>query len=136
MAREIKFRAFDKESSTMIYPKDFSYDEFYIEACEGVPFLVAATNNDYDDLSCGIEVRENSEIMQFTGLTDSLGRDCWEGDLVENSFGRYKGFVKYFDEFACFGVADKQGKWIASLGAFAGDGFKITGNIYENPKLI
>lgn len=129
MTREIKFRAWDKDSSTMLYPKDYDQSDLYLDCPSGEPFLMAYTGS-FDDYSNGVEVKD-AVIMQFTGLTDSLGKECWEGDLVENSFGRYKGHVKYFCEFACFGVADKQGKWIASLGAFAGDGFKITGNIYE-----
>lgn len=71
-------------------------------------------------------------LMQYTGLRDKNGKECYEGDKVKNRLTEHYGTVVYTDEFATFNVVDEKGKWVCSMGAMNSDGFEITGNIYEN----
>lgn len=62
--REIKFRAWDGKK--MLDNPKF---EFFNHGSNGRAVMMA--NED-----------ENVEIMQFTGLKDKNGKECWEGDRV------------------------------------------------------
>jgi uncharacterized phage protein (TIGR01671 family) len=137
MSREFKFRAWDIDSSTMLYPKDFSHDEFYIEACEGVPFLMCSSY-DYSEWS-GPTSRE-AVIMQSTGITDIKGKEIWEGDIlnvklvigagmgVDTGIQEQINIVEWndygFEPFLEFGLPDYDVS------------YEIIGNIYENSELI
>lgn len=127
MTREIKFRAWDSLDRKM------AYDIIKTKELSNI-------DGGYDVIGFDSYLNDGlgTIVMQFTGLTDSLGKECWEGDKVKCTHpnSTHHGFVKYFDEFACYGIADENGKYICSLGAFAGDGFKVMGNIYENPELL
>lgn len=94
MTREIKFRAWDKESSTMIYPGEFSHDEFYLECCDGTPFLMSAPNDDNDGFNHP-EHRKESVVMQFVGLRNEGGKELYEGDIVSIEHIYYQGVAQY-----------------------------------------
>jgi uncharacterized phage protein (TIGR01671 family) len=59
MGREIKFRAYDKETGEMSY--DF-LDKQWLNVAINSPYV---------------------ELMQYTGLKDKEGRDIYEGDIVQ-----------------------------------------------------
>ena len=59
--REIKFRAWDKVNNKM-------YDWKYLFSFKSV---------------CGLFDNSNLELMQFTGLLDSSGKEIYEGDIVK-----------------------------------------------------
>lgn len=62
-----------------------------------------------------------SIIMQFTGLTDKNGKECFEGDILDNL------------EVVIF----TQGAFMTSIGSLAVsiEHREIIGNIHENPEL-
>ena len=115
--REIKFRAWHKEVKTMtpsIYNQPVSV-EWYI-------------------------LRDEYEVMQYTGLKDSNNTEIYEGDII-----------KCYDETVCcksiipIGVFEvvfsKGGFWLSNddydfLGWAGDDTREVIGNVYENPELL
>lgn len=135
--RIIKFRAWDKENETMIYPK-------------GILF-----NGRVVFFSCGVlEPFEGYELMQYTGLKDVAGTEIYEGDIViiHDSFETKIGYksevlftvdgarvwthpihraldvvspTRLLSHYCDYGHGGKPGRFC-----------KIIGNIYENPELL
>ena len=63
-------------------------------------------------------------LMQFTGLLDKNGKECYEGDVVVIKGRRYE--VKWNAEFAMFDPIQDTRL----------EEFEIIGNIYEIPDLL
>lgn len=106
--REIKFRAWDKESKTMIYDT----------------FPNGLSSSD-------ILARWNPEwIMQYTGLKDKNGKEIYEGDILKQA----GGFIfKVGFKDGKFMLDNEVGKdWeIANMGWLF-----VIGTIYQNPELL
>ena len=111
--REIKFRQFNTLSKKM---EPFT-EKSDVEICKDGTLQTYMPKN---------------ILLQFTGLHDKNGRECYEGDKIKNRLTDHHGTVVYTDEFATFNVVDAKGKWVCSMGAMGSDGFEIIGNIYEN----
>lgn len=120
MAREIKFRAWEKPDAT--------FDgRMWYEVLEYVHTWYA---------------RDDYVLMQFTGLRDKNGNEIYEGDIIEreSSFGTKENVLVEFGwsgegRESCYGYGtlcwsdDDVGKDHACH-------IKVIGNIYENPELI
>lgn len=89
------------------------------------------------------------EIMQFTGLLDSKGKEIYEGDVIQftevdedSAFGAEETNiveVKWIDEIAQWRALFKSGRrtelhFVVQLPTVVS--CEIIGNIYENPELI
>lgn len=115
--REIKFRAWNKETKKMIDPHKLTPLALHKDCAEmkGVflPF--------HKDL----------ELIEYTGLKDKNGKEIYEGDILQIFDKNHE--VKIINtESKCFvdyGYPDKHNGptpyWV-----------EIIGNIYENPKLL
>lgn len=124
MSREIKFRAWDKETKSMIK----EVWEIGLKSNYNQPWLIG------DD-----KRTDNFELMQYTGLKDKDGKEIYEGDVVRiwadpKDYNGYKGHnyigVVEWDEFILgFILSDGHG-----LKDF--EFIEIVGNIYENPELL
>ena len=118
MSREIKFRAWDYDTNTMIYP-DSELETIF---CFDKVGLSVYHNN-------GQEI-SSFELMQYTGLKDRNGKEIYEGDIVRY-FKDELGIVKFvagsfiIDGNTCYESFLELGGKIA-----------IVGNIYENPDLL
>ena len=115
--REIKFRAWDKNTKIMIHWDDL------------VKSRISFRNFRWALLS---ENSENFELMQYTGLKDKNGVEIYEGDILS-----YFGFEYevIFEESAFGWSEDGQFYAFAEMAIDEIEKTKIIGNIYENPEL-
>ena len=134
LKREIKFRAWDKKEKKMV-----SNPITWNEDCEGC-VEDKGINDGFVDWG-------NWELMQYTGLKDSKGKEIYEGDIVtynitgwdeeinEEYNNQFKGIVEYYyDKFVIKFSESKLSKISHELGMARES--KVIGNIYENPDLI
>ncbi len=108
--REIKFRAWDSETDSMLYDDP--------------------NGNCLNAKQCGMD---HLKIMQFTGLKDKKGKEIYEGDILSKK-GAY---VVWGSSLGCWCFTFKGDEIKTPL--FYEDDFKrleIVGNIYENPELL
>ena len=125
--REIKFRAWDKKYSEMIFTgfhvlgevTAFSQIEQYLFERKQVDNIPT------------IERWNDIELMQFTGLKDKNGKEIYEGDICLTDEAGWKGIVIYNRDL--FMLKDKYGGY-SSLCNW--ERFEIIGNIYENQDLL
>ena len=137
--REIKFRAWNRETKKMQYFTLNTLLEGYGDDCSYTP--------------------EGEEpwvspiwqpTMQYTGLQDKNGKEIYEGDVVEITSNmvllltgeptgnitttRYR--VVYSSEDLIWYVIDNKGNKSRAKFYLQGGDVKIIGNIYENPELM
>ena len=123
--REIKFRAWDKEL------KEWTN---YLIDDDLLMF--------YDKLGECWEVDQEGErfiLCQYTGLKNFNEKEIYEGDIVRAvGFSKWIGVAKYSDKNQAFVFEDTDKNYrgnIVFISQFD-QGFKILGNIYENPGLL
>jgi len=107
MAKEVKFRAWDKKTNKM------ASWELILKECNRFSFLILPS----------------WEFMQFTGLKDKNGKEIYERDIVK---GRYVDYLdgEYFENDEIIELDAEgpcRGDW---------EDCEIIGNIYENPDLL
>jgi uncharacterized phage protein (TIGR01671 family) len=116
MRRVNKYRAWDKETNTMLDNealKELAYN--------------------FDD--------ESLEFMQYTGLKDKNERAICEGDILTN-FGVTNDMklrcleIVWVDEYARFSARDHKANMNTSLMQYDAERCEVIGNIYENPQLL
>ena len=124
-----KFRAWDKESQTMI---DVSLIDFKKRVLVGEHWKFGETNFiNFDEV----------ELMQSTGLKDKNGKEIFEGDIlaVEADDGVIILKVSWDDEHALFVIKTKKFNEETALAELVDDNsypFEVIGNIYENLELL
>ena len=125
--REIKFRAWDKDSNAMI-----------VNSTRKISFK--------GDVDGG----EDLILMQYTGLKDINGKEIYEGDIIgikTKNKPAYISEVLFKEGEFCYFDLDYTNKHkknyplnaISSEEGVDHDGShicKVVGNIYENPKLL
>ncbi|MFA5166572.1 MAG: YopX family protein [Candidatus Paceibacterota bacterium] len=129
--REIKFRAYDRKEKKMIPSVGF-YDSDCGRILVEESYMLGGgeTYNFYD---FDVNTQQNRfELMQYTGLKDSTGKEIYEGDIVEyeseDDGYTSKGMVAFNE--GCFDVNNSIELYLAYRQC------SVIGNIYENPELI
>jgi uncharacterized phage protein (TIGR01671 family) len=108
--RDIKFRAWCKDTNKWI----------------GCMLMIDRTVE--PNITHITATRPNVEITQYTGLKDKNGKEIYEGDILQTSYGTYKITIDGYH-----GIRAMWGQDNMCL-AYALEG-KVIGNIYENPEL-
>jgi uncharacterized phage protein (TIGR01671 family) len=130
--REIKFRAWHKDSQRMHYSEDLIGPGGWVIQFHGVPLEIGIR---------GVFEPENVELMQYTGLEDKNGKEIYEGDIVRTtriSVGIWRVRArKLIDEVVYQPGAFTIGRGAAAqlISPYRGD-LEVIGNIYEHPELI
>ena len=128
--REIKFRAWDKNTKIMIHWDDL------------VKSRISFRNFRWALLS---ENSENFELMQYTGLKDKNGVEIYEGDIIRCSTRTINGSIF---THVCRVFQYESGTWMIEGHHEDNPSYKtkgtvyaahliceVIGNIYENPEL-
>ncbi|MEN6320707.1 MAG: YopX family protein [Syntrophaceae bacterium] len=106
--REIKFRAWDEKTKTMVYQGSV----------------------DLETLQSFIFHWGDKKLMQFTGLHDKNGKEIYEGDVLreqQEDCDPETWLVEwYVDDINCGWNTDPAMTWYS----------EVIGNIYENPELL
>lgn len=136
MDREIKFRAWDKATEKMIYQdqlKDGSKDEYwFLLNSKGISLM-------HFDKYYNAYVDTDAEIMEYTGLRDYYGKEIYEGDIIQYTYGRFNKDLGMI----IFEAGEWQIKWMDKKITERGDlhywkwqdPIKVIGNIFENKEL-
>ncbi len=119
MNRDIKFRAWNKKKNCFANFMINLYGVFFWDDHLGVWY--------------GEKTSEfsNYEIMQYTGLDDSVGREIYEGDILFDRVENDYCYVTITDGNATMNYST----WTCDLSEKC-DCCEIVGNIYENPELL
>lgn len=127
MNRDIKFRAWVKDRKAIFEVILINYVSKKITyLLERVGHLLNIRHDKFNDV----------ELMQYSGLTDMMEKEIYEGDILFESFGeRYYKVVFENGSFRAEFEGDFEEHSFDLIDVVA-QGCKIVGNIYENPELI
>ena len=134
MNREIKFRAWDVESNEMTLPNDIL--EVLVSMKNEVYAMVKGRNETLGGIN-----RDNTILMQYTGLKDNNGTEIYEGDILSTDLDRPYLIVEFRNGAFMYQCHDN-GKDYYDFMATTGENSNFTkyheviGNIFENPELL
>ena len=123
MNDRFKFRAWNKETKTMHYGAEQTYD-----CLTGIPVVYLSSFGDVLD-------DEDYIVEQCTGLRDKNANLIFDGDVVRIS-GMQESFEVVYAENLCgFGLKHSDGLITSVMSSVLG-GVEVVGNIHENPELL
>jgi len=131
--REIKFRAWDKEEKRMFSGEGYNKTLYFLAS-----WLEAHSKD--NPLT---NKKQDSILLQFTGLEDKNGKEIYEGDIVKytgySAYGRdsktSQVLIEWDDKGAGFNLGWLTKPDDGDIGLSVID-IEVIGNIYENPELL
>ena len=127
MNRDIKFRAWVKDRKAIFEVILIDYVSKKITyLLERVGHLLNIRHDKFNDV----------ELMQYSGLTDMMEKEIYEGDILFESFGE-KPYKVIFENGSY--RAEFEGdfeEYSFDLIDVVAQGCEVVGNIYENPELL
>ena len=137
--REIKFRAFLRSDQRLSNGIALGYEKYPKGIYEVMELNFAnetATLWSEKEQTCFEASFRKIELMQYTGRNDANGVEIYDGHIVKFHSGEggrtIKGIVE-FDDNSCFYACEVGNYLYPFMTTF---GFKVIGNIYENPELL
>lgn len=126
MNREIKFRIWDIENKEMLKVQELDFEPTFYG---GRIAIRPDQYNDYFDT-------EDMILMQYTGLHDKNEKEIYEGDIVGDN--KIKWIVKWNKNRMGFSLYPTTEQLYDEMPINVENklGFKILGNIYDNPELL
>lgn len=135
MKQEIKFRAWNKKDKVMVD----------VAAMNFGPSGLWSLIEDADDAE--LQLEDNYELMQYTGLKDKNGREIYEGDILKvtgEDGESYVATVKWFGDegYPAFDLAGIPASWSYDANALATifqsgvETCEVIGNIFEDKQLL
>ena len=127
MNRDIKFRAWVKDRKAIFEVILINYVSKKVTYLfERVGHLLNIRHEKFNDV----------ELMQYSGLTDMMEKEIYEGDILFESFGeRYYKVVFENGSFRAEFEGDFEEHSFDLIDVVA-QGCEVVGNIYENPELM
>lgn len=139
MAREIKFRAWDKDQKITRQVDGINFNEFGFSNFKAASVACSDNNGDNTQIIRLTEV----ELMQYTGMTDSDGQEIFEGDIIRIRESEYDEWsvhsVEYhgdkgYPAFELNPLSDEECNGLSYVDARCR--VEVIGNIYEHPHLL
>lgn len=142
--RDIRFRAWDKELKMMMKVDSLEFSKWNVVCSQEGYNQKEIRCFSHDRNSFRNEETDRHILMQFTGLLDKNGVECFEGDILKDNKDGAIGVVIYTPPSFSVKLKEKLNEeeyWILGAGKVYPDNYKlidteIIGNIYENPELL
>lgn len=133
MTREIKFRAWHKQSKKMLFVSDIKGVISLQKDSTEIYEVGCAEKTNHGWKNGGSHEIDDVELMQYTGLTDKNGKEIYEGDILTCKL-ELPAVVEYIEREASFKIVYKEDRRFDLVPDI--DAMKVIGNIHENPELL
>ena len=129
--REIKFRAYDTHTKTMLPVVDI----IKFTKIEDVNILRTGAYG----VSVCVPFQPSIKLMQYTGLKDKNGKEIYEGDIVAEKGHYVKSDrlvyqkIQWKENYSCWLRGEYQRLTPKNIKTYQ---IEVIGNIYDNPDLL
>ena len=143
MEREILFRGKPKDKDCQMFKNlqihmqdGFIYGSLIVQD-DAYYICTSAIKNSISYINNGIVTMVEvipETVGQYTGLTDKNGKKIFEGDIVKDEQSGYEYVIKWFSEYACFALANKNDHMEYDVDEFEMlvNDLIVIGNIYDD----